>query len=24
VGEATLTEAGYDVKFEQFNRIKPK
>jgi uncharacterized protein GlcG (DUF336 family) len=24
LGESTLAEAGYDVKFEQFNRIKPK
>ena len=24
MGEAILVEAGYDLKFEQFNRIKPK
>jgi uncharacterized protein GlcG (DUF336 family) len=24
IGEATLTEAGYDLKFEQFNRLKSK
>ena len=24
LGEAILSEAGYDIKFDQFNRIKPK